>query len=363
MTAENFFSRPAALSLSDLIAIVSVSLPSGTNMDLKIHDVAPLDQATSCDLSFFDNSKYRDQLIATRAGFCVVAQRFADLVPHHTIALISAQPYQDFARIAAHLYPQSMRLGSAFATTGLSPSAIIHPEARIESDVTIDPGVVIGPHAEIGQGTTIAANTVIGPHVRIGRNCQIGPNCSITHALIGNHVTLHGGVRLGQDGFGFAIGRNMHLKVPQLGRVILQDHVDLGANVCIDRGTVRDTVIGEGTKIDNLGQIGHNVTIGRHCLIAGQVGIAGSTEIEDFVIIGGKVGMNGHIRIGAGTQIAGGSNVVDNLPAGSKVGGTPARPIKEWFRQIATLDRLVRDRKLGAAVLASGQEQDSKQGD
>jgi UDP-3-O-[3-hydroxymyristoyl] glucosamine N-acyltransferase len=199
--------------------------------------------------------------------------------------------------------------------------------------------------------------------VRIGRNCQIGPNCSITHALIGNHVTIHGGVRVGQDGFGFAIGRASHLKVPQLGRVILQDHVDLGANVCIDRGTVRDTVIGEGTKIDNLGQVGHNVVIGRHCLIAGHVGIAGSTEIEDFVIVGGKVGFNGHIRIGAGTQIAGGSNVSESVPAGSRIGGTPARPLKEWFRQIAILDRLVRDRKMGAALLSSGQSHDHNVGE
>lgn len=363
MTAENFFSRPAALSLSDLLGIISVSIPAGINPDMMIADVAPLDRASSSELTFFDNPKYREQLQSTRAGFCLVSQRFADLVPKTTIALVSAMPYTDFARIAAHLYPQSMSIGSAFATSGISPSALIHPEARLENGVTIDPGVVIGPHAQIGAGTTIAANTVIAPNVRIGRNCQIGPNCSITHALIGNDVTIHSGVRIGQDGFGFAIGRVSHLKVPQLGRVILQDHVDLGANVCIDRGTVRDTVIGEGTKIDNLGQIGHNVVIGRHCLIAGQVGIAGSTELEDFVIVGGKVGLTGHIRIGAGTQIAGGSLVVDNIPPGSKIGGTPARPVKEWFRQIAILDRLIRDKKMGSALLATGTDRRHKQGD
>ena len=181
--------------------------------------------------------------------------------------------------------------------------------------------------------------------------------------MIGNDVTIHSGVRIGQDGFGFAIGQSSHLKVPQLGRVILQDRVDLGANVCIDRGTVRDTVIGEGTKIDNLGQIGHNVTIGRHCLIAGQVGIAGSTEIEDFVIIGGKVGINGHIRIGARTQIAGSSNVGDNIPPGSRVGGTPTRPVKEWFRQVAILDRLARDKTLIAALMSWSGDKNSKQGD
>lgn len=362
MTAENFFSRPSALSLSDLIAIVAVSLPANTNLDGLIHNVAPLDQATALDLSFFDNSKYRGQLATTRAGYCLVSQRFVHLVPSGTVALVSAEPYMDFARIAAHLYPASLHLGSAFLAAGISPSAIVHPHAKIEPDVTIDPGVVVGPHAQIGQGTTIAANTVIGPGVCIGRKCQIGPNCSISHALIGNHVTLHGGVRIGQDGFGFAIGRHAHLKVPQLGRVVLQDHVDHGANVCVDRGTVRDTVIGEGTKIDNLGQVGHNVVIGRHCLIAGQVGIAGSTEIEDFVIVGGKVGFNGHIRIGSGTQIAGGSNVSESVAAGSRIGGTPARPLKEWFRQIAILDRLVRDRKIGSALLLSGQKQDHNLG-
>lgn len=362
MTAENFFSRPAPLSLSDLISIVSVTVPSDADRLVLIADVAPLDRAAPSELSFFDNPKYRDQLIATKAGFCLVAHRFRDLVPAQTVALVSASPYSDFARIAAHFYPSAMVLGSAFLTSGISPSAIIHPDAKVEDGVTIDPGVVIGPFAHIGAGTLLAANTVIGPHVRIGRHCQIGSNCSITHALIGNQVTIHGGCRIGQDGFGFAIGRSSHLKVPQLGRVILQDHVDLGANVCIDRGTVRDTVIGEGTKIDNLGQIGHNVVIGRHCLIAGQVGIAGSTVLEDFVIVGGKVGMNGHIRIGEGSQIAGGSNIVDNLVARSKVGGSPARPIKEWFRQIAILDRLIRDKKMTSALMISGGDKDGRDG-
>lgn len=363
MTEENFFSRPTAMSLSDLLGLISVSIQREGVLENMISDVAPLDRATGSDLSFFDNPKYRDQLVLTQAGFCLVAKRFVDLVPSHTIALVSTQPYADFARVAAHFYPQSMELGSAFATSGISPSALIHPDAKIEAGVTIDPGVVIGPHAQIGSGTSIAANTVIGPKVRIGRNCQIGPNCSIGHSLIGNHVTLHGGVRIGQDGFGFAIGRTSHLKVPQLGRVILQDHVDLGANVCIDRGTVRDTVIGEGTKIDNLGQIGHNVVIGRHCLIAGQVGIAGSTVLEDFVIVGGKVGFNGHIKIGTGAQIAGGSNVADNIEPLARVGGTPARPVKEWFRQIALLERLIKDKKLVSVLMGSDADKRVKQGD
>nr|WP_244500346.1 UDP-3-O-(3-hydroxymyristoyl)glucosamine N-acyltransferase [Methyloceanibacter methanicus] len=186
----------------------------------------------------------------------------------------------------------------------------------------MEPGAIVGPDAQIGQGTTIASGAVVGFRVHIGRDSYIGPNACVTHALIGNRVILHAGVAIGQDGFGFAMGREGHMKVPQIGRVVVQDDVEIGANSTVDRGALRDTIIGEGTKIDNLVQIGHNVIVGRHCIIVSQTGISGSSELGDFVALGGQVGLVGHLKIGAGAQIAASSNVRGDVPAGARWGGT-----------------------------------------
>jgi UDP-3-O-[3-hydroxymyristoyl] glucosamine N-acyltransferase len=221
----------------------------------------------------------------------------------------------------------------------------VHPTARIEDGVRIEPGAVVGREAWIGAGTTIAANAVVGYRVTVGRNSYIGPAASAVHAMIGNGVIVHGGARIGQDGFGFAMGASGHLKVPQIGRVIIQDNVEIGANTAIDRGALKDTIIGEGTKIDNLVQIGHNVVIGRHCIIVGQVGIAGSAELGDFVVIGGQGGVAGHLKVGAGAQIAGASHVIADVPPNAKMAGTPAKPIRDWTRERVAVERLAASAK------------------
>jgi len=242
--------------------------------------------------------------------------------------------------VARILFPDSLRPSLVFAAAGVAPGAHVHPSARLESGVSLDPGVVVGPDAEIGTGTAVAANAVIGPGVRIGRNCSIGAQSSILHTLMGDRVIIHPGCRLGQDGFGYALGRHAHTKVPQIGRVIIQDDVEIGAGSAIDRGANRDTVIGEGTKIDNLVQIGHNVAIGRHCVLVAQVGISGSVTLEDFVVLGARVGVNNHVTIGEGAQIAATAIVSRNVPPGARYGGFPAKPVKLWMREVFLLERL-----------------------
>jgi UDP-3-O-[3-hydroxymyristoyl] glucosamine N-acyltransferase len=340
MVEPVFFQRGPALSVREIADIAGAPLPAGADPSACIIDVAPLDAATPDDLSYMDNPRYAEALDATRAGVCLAGKRFAQRVPKGTVALVCADPYRAYAAVLARLYPTAMRPGSGFAATGVSPGSVVHPTARLEQGVTIDPGAVVGPHAEIGSGTVIGSQTVVGPHVRIGRGCAIGPGVTVMSALIGNSVTLHPGVRIGQDGFGYAMGREGHLKVPQVGRVIIQDDVEIGANSTIDRGASRDTVIGEGTKIDNLVQIGHNVVIGRHCVIVAMTGISGSTTLEDFVVLGGQVGVVGHVRIGAGAQVAASSNVNSDVPPGARWGGTPAKPVREWFREMTTLKTL-----------------------
>src|SRR5919205_2420507 len=336
-----FFERAGPFSLRDIAARTGVALADEAAADREVSGVAPLEAAGPRDLTFFDNPRYLDAFRATRAAACFTAPRYAKEAPSGTVLLLAREPYRAFAQAAALFHPDAMRpRGALDARSGISPDARIHARAKLEDDVTVEPFASVGAEAEIGRGTVIATGAVVGRGVRIGRDCSIGPGASVLHALLGNRVILHPGVRIGQDGFGFAMGAKGHLKVPQIGRVIIQDDVEIGANTTVDRGANRDTVIGEGTKIDNQVQIGHNVVIGRHCVIVAQVGISGSTTLEDFVVLGGQVGVVGHLRIGMGAQIAGSSNVNSDVPPGARWGGTPAKPVREWFRELTTLKTL-----------------------
>lgn len=335
MEHPGFFERAGPFPLSKVAAATGAEIARGADPDRLIHDVRPLSEAGADHLTFLDNRKYAHQLAGTRAGACLLQPLLLDLAPAATTPLATKAPYRGFA-LALHLfYPTA-----AWPKVAAPGTPMVDPTAVIEDGAVIEPGAVVGPEAQIGRGSRIAAGAVIGYRVTIGRGSFIGAGASVTHALVGDRVTLHAGVRIGQDGFGFAMSRDGHLKVPQIGRVIIQDDVEIGANTCVDRGALKDTIIGEGTKIDNLVQIGHNVVIGRHCVIVSQCGLSGSSEVGDFVVMGGQAGLVGHIKVGAGAQIAGASHVKDDVPPGARMGGTPARPFRVWAREIAAVHRL-----------------------
>jgi UDP-3-O-[3-hydroxymyristoyl] glucosamine N-acyltransferase len=331
------------LTIEEIATLTRAKPRPGDPLDRRIGNIAPLDTAVASDISFLDNPKYVDAFAVTRAGACFVAPRFEASAPKGPVVLVTPEPYRAFVAVAGALFPSALRPSSLFGVSGRSADARVHPSARIEAGVTLDPLVVVGPHAEIGAGTVIAAGAVIGPGVCIGRDCAIGAGVTILHSLVGDRVIIHPGVRIGQDGYGYLQGPQGHQKIPQTRRVIIQDDVEIGANTTIDRGATRDTIIGEGTKIDNLVQIGHNSSIGRHCLIVSQTGISGSVTLGDFVTLGGQVGIADHVTIGAGAMLGAQSGVMSNVPADARWGGSPAQPVREWLKGAAIMHRLVRD--------------------
>ena len=341
MTDPVFFAPSGRLTLAEVARIADGEVVRG-GADVTVGSIAPLDQAGPDDLSFLDNPHYIAAFRQTRAAIVLCSSAHVTDAPEGAAVVVAQQPYRAMALVMQALFPDAFRLKGPFGEAGVSPGANIHPTARLEDGVTVEPGAVIGADAEIGSGTVVSANAVVGRGVRLGRDGYIGAGVTLQYALVGNRVIIHPGVRIGQDGFGFAMGSRGHLKVPQIGRVVIQDDVEIGANTTIDRGSNRDTVIGEGTKIDNEVQIGHNVEIGRHCVLVAKVGISGSSKLGDYVVVGGYSGIAGHLTVGQGAQLAGGSMLKDDMPAGARWVGTPAKPIRDRTKEQMALKRAVK---------------------
>jgi UDP-3-O-[3-hydroxymyristoyl] glucosamine N-acyltransferase len=305
------------LAIDEIAALTGSKLLSNALPGRRISNIAPLDTAGADDISFFENSKFAGDLVTTRAGACFMTAQLAPSAPTGLTVLVTDDPYRAFVLVARALFPSALRPSSLFGAKGRAAGAHVHSSARIEAGVTIDPLAVIGPGAEIGAETLIAAGAAIGPDVRIGRHSAIGAGATILNALLGDRVIVHAGARIGQDGFGYLRGPKGYEKVPQTRRVIIQDNVEIGANTAINRGSTNDTVIGEGSKIDNLVQIAHNVRVGRGCLIGAQAGVAANVTVEDFVTIGEQVGIAEQVKIGEGAMLPRQTKVSADVPRGA----------------------------------------------
>ena len=308
-------------------------LSNDLTRDVVIEGASDLADAGPASLSFAASKSYAGQLSGSGAGAVLVTADLAASVAPNATAIVCEKPYDVFVDVLNVLYPDD---GAAV----IRASVRTEPTPLIEPGVTLGANVSIGSNAQIGSGTVVGANTTIGAGVTIGRNCVIGSNVSIECAHLGNEVVIQPGVVIGAEGFGFQLRSDRHRKIPQLGRVIIQDRVELGANTTVDRGTLGDTVIGEGTKIDNLVQVGHNCRIGRNCIISGMCGLSGSTILEDGVVMGGGAGTAGHLRLGANTLVLARSGVTHSFPAGSNIAGAPAQDVKMWKREIVAVRRL-----------------------
>ena len=328
-----FFTRTGPHPLA---AVAAAAKGHVAPAELSLTGVAPLQTAQRSEVSFIDNKRYLSALDASRAGAVIVSPAQAGRVPPGAVAIVTDDPYAGWARVAALFHPPPPTVA------GIHGSAVVDPGASVDASAEIGPLAVIGRGAEIGPRCRVGAGAVIGPAVVLGADCRIGPHASVSHAILGDRVYVYPGARIGQEGFGFATTAEGLLTVPQLGRVILEDDVEVGANSTVDRGSAQDTVIGAGSRLDNLVQIGHNVRLGRCCVVVAQAGISGSTVLEDFVVVAAQAGLTGHLRIGRKARVGAQCGVMSDVDAGQDVLGSPAMPVREFFRNVAVLRRLAR---------------------
>lgn len=336
MPDPRFFQPRGPFTLQAIADACGAELGPGVDGARVFRDVAPLDDAGPEHLSFLDNPRFVPQFQATRAGACIIHPKQMAVAPPGVALLLSKAPYRAYGLAARHFHPPA----DVVAELGVHPTAVVDPSVRVGADCRVGAYAVIAAGVEIGAGSQIGAGCVIGAGVVLGEDCRIHPQATISHARVGAQVTIYPGTRIGQDGFGFAPDPRGHVSIPQLGRVLIGDDVEIGANATIDRGAGSDTVIGPGCRLDNQVHLAHNVVLGRGCILTAQIGVSGSTQFGDFVVVGGQSGFAGHLSIGTGARIAAKSGVINDVPAGASYGGYPAVPVRDWHRQTVTLKHL-----------------------
>lgn len=338
MADPRFFQNKGPFTLKELAARGAGVLADDADPDLVISDIQPLKTAGAGDMSFLDNKRYLDAFVGCKAAAAVVAPSHAGRAPAGMSLILSERPYRSFAMIA-HVFYEAIE-----APARIHETAVIDPSAEIGSGCDIGPAAIVGPFAKIGDNVRLGPHAVVERGVHIGEGTQIGAHVSLQYCDIGRQTMIHPGVRIGQRGFGFDMDEDGFIDVPQLGRVIIGDGVEIGANSTIDRGAGPDTVIGDGSKIDNLVQLGHNVQLGRHCVLVAQSGVAGSSELADQVVLAAQVGISGHLKVGSGAQIGAQAGVMRDVRAGAKLVGSPAMPVREFFRMVSRMQKLGQSR-------------------
>lgn len=337
MVDPRFFGEPEPISLADLLASVGAAdlVPPGAGDVV----VTAADEPATADrgaVVLVASKAFAADLRQTRASVAIVSEAYRDEVPSDTVAVVAPRAHELFVDVLDRLYPDSTRLVTAMTGPGTD-------EPLVEENVEIGAHVVIGPNVQIGRNTLIGANSVIGAGVTIGRDCIIGANVTIYCTYMGNGVIVQAGARIGTEGFGWLDFGKGNRKIPQLGRVIVQDRCEIGPNATVDRGALGDTVIGENSKLGNIVVIGHNSKVGRNCLLASTTGIAGTTTLGDGVVMGAGVGTSGHLSIGDGSIVYGRAAVTKDWPAGSKLAGAPAQDIKDFWKELAVMRRLAKE--------------------
>jgi UDP-3-O-[3-hydroxymyristoyl] glucosamine N-acyltransferase len=324
------------LTAAAVARVAGGTLASGGDADRVVRRMAPLDRAGPEDVSFLASARYVREFGATRAGVVLVAPELADTPgADGATRVVVDQPHEAMLRVLPRLYRAPAR------HPGVHSTAVVGRGVRLGDDVTIGAYAVIGDGAALGDRAWIEAHAVVGAGVAVGEDAHVFPHATLyPGTVLGARVTIHAGARIGSDGFGYVFGDGQHRKIPHVGRCIVEDDVEIGANTTVDRGSVDDTVVGAGSKIDNLVQIAHNVRIGRLCLLMSQVGIAGSATIGDGAILAGQAGIIGHSSVGAGARIGGQAGVIGDVPAGATFSGYPARPHRDAMRSYAAIARL-----------------------
>ena len=336
-----FVQKRESLTVGEIIKILNVGTDKCVNIvdvNKKLYSIRGLKEATTTDISFFTNPKYKEDLKSTNAGICILQEKYKQYLPLNTIGIFVDNPHFAYTLLLIEFY----QVPSFIINPNISEKANIDRTAKIGINTEIQAGAFIGKNVVIGDNCKICANAVINDNCVIDHNCYIGSNANISYAIIGQNTVIHNGACIGQCGFGFAFDKGFSYKIPQIGIVRIGNDVEIGANTTIDRGAIDDTVIGDNTKLDNLIHIAHGVKIGKSCFFAACTGVAGSTKIGNYVQMGGHSGVNGHINIADGTQVAGNSGVLKDTFPMQKIGGYPAINLMDWERINIKLQNLIR---------------------